>query len=92
MQNLKKLNSAQNEQSIYLRGKVREESDNNTLKIVQSLVDGLRASHVDFNLHVFDDSWNPQNFFFGKFDKLFKVKQIPNENRLFYLDRVFEIG
>lgn len=60
--NLRKLNHAQNEQSITLRQRVQENSGNDGQRIIQSLIDGLRSTHIEMKPPTFNDSLNPQCF------------------------------
>lgn len=88
LNNLLQLNHAQNEQLINIRKNSLSPSVNNNQQIFQTLIDGLRMTHLDVKPPTFDGSQNPQNFL-DKLEKFFIVKQIPDTNRLIYLDAAF---
>lgn len=76
---------------IDLRRQVSDDRTNNgnDNRMISTLIDSLRALNTDFKPPTFDDSSNP-HIFLEKLNKFFKLKRIPNNNRLDCLDEVFE--
>lgn len=88
--NLRLLTKTQNDQLQGMRKQLAEVPvNNNNQQFFQTLIDGMRAIHIEVKPPKFRDAQNPQ-VFIEKLDKYFKIKHISLNERLEYLDDVFD--
>lgn len=77
MESLRKLNNALNEQLTHCSQKHQEVPVDNSQRTTQTLIEGFRTINIEIKPLKFDDSQIPK-FFLEKWEKFFKMKQIPD--------------
>ena len=92
-----RLNDRRNDQLVELREQIahnqsvntEENRENVENRVIQSLVDNLRALNIEAKPPQFDDTRNP-NEFLGRLEKYYKLKSIPDNGRLNVLHSALE--